>query len=82
MSSRRRFTLKQRVAMRWIAGGENAICALCGDPLPEGWHADHRTPWIRGGPTLVSNADVTCARCNLRKGARYGSSPMARKSSP
>jgi hypothetical protein len=33
---------------------------------------------------LVSNADVTCQRCNLRKGARYDnrSAPLATKSSP
>jgi 5-methylcytosine-specific restriction endonuclease McrA len=68
--SRRRFTLKQRIAMLWASGGDNAVCAICGEPLPEGWHADHRKPWSRGGATVASNGDVTCPRCNLRKGAR------------
>jgi 5-methylcytosine-specific restriction endonuclease McrA len=67
----RRFTLKQRLAVLWAAGGDNAVCAICGEPLPEHWHADHRVPWAHGGETLASNGDVTCARCNLQKGARY-----------
>ena len=78
----RRFTLKQRLSILWKSGGENAVCAICGEDLPEGWHLDHRVPWARGGETIASNGDTTCARCNLRKGARYdGTPPVATKRS-
>jgi hypothetical protein len=33
------------------------------------WHADHRTPWSKGGKTTVENGQVSCSTCNLSKGA-------------
>jgi hypothetical protein len=33
------------------------------------WHADHRTPWSKGGKTTVENGQVSCSTCNLFKGA-------------
>jgi hypothetical protein len=33
------------------------------------WHADHRTPWSKGGKTTVDNGQVACSTCNLSKGA-------------
>jgi hypothetical protein len=32
------------------------------------WHADHKTPFSRGGLTTVENGQVSCAECNLLKG--------------
>jgi 5-methylcytosine-specific restriction endonuclease McrA len=32
---------------------------------------DHIVPWSWGGPTVVSNLQVLCRRCNNSKGARY-----------
>ncbi len=44
-------------------------CALCGDALHPGWHADHRIPWCRTGRTIVLEMQALCGPCNLQKGA-------------
>lgn len=38
--------------------------------LVPGWHADHVSPFSRGGATDVANGRALCARCNLAKGNR------------
>lgn len=45
-------------------------CVDCGRPLEPGWHADHRTPWSKGGPTDIANGAALCPDCNRRKGDR------------
>ena len=35
----------------------------------DNWHCDHRVPWSQGGKTTVENGQVSCAACNLAKGA-------------
>jgi hypothetical protein len=35
----------------------------------DNWHADHRVSWSKGGKTTVENGQVSCAVCNLSKGA-------------
>jgi len=42
-------------------------CAICGDELPEDWHADHIKPHSKGGQTSVHNMQPTCPQCNLQK---------------
>ena len=45
-------------------------CAVCGKAFAiEAMHADHRTPWSKGGQTVLENCQMLCAECNLRKGA-------------
>ena len=49
---------------------QQATCAVCGEPLQPGWHADHVRPVSAGGETGPANGQALCARCNLAKGAR------------
>ncbi|MCD8334786.1 MAG: HNH endonuclease [Clostridiales bacterium] len=44
---------------------------MCGETFPfEQMHADHITPWSRGGKTTPENCQMLCRDCNLRKGAQ------------
>lgn len=63
--TRRRFNTGERVALLLRSGFR---CALCGEKLGPGWHADHVRPISRGGSTAVWNGQALCAACNLRKG--------------
>lgn len=76
MTERRRFSDRQKAAMYAAAGGRCQCdgCRACesqgcGSPLTEGWHADHDTPWSRGGKTLLTNARALCPPCNIAKGS-------------
>lgn len=64
--NRRLFTRRQRNALYLAADG---LCQNCGNPLEAGWHADHRTPWSKGGSTRTPNGRALCPACNLRKGS-------------
>lgn len=66
MSTRRTFNLSQR---RTLFDQANGLCRECGQPLPQGWHADHVVPFSRGGETAVDNGQALCPPCNIRKGA-------------
>lgn len=63
----RRFSSRQRTALYLAADGN---CAECGVVLARGWHADHMTPYVAGGPTDVINGQALCPPCNLIKGAK------------
>jgi len=73
MTEPRRFTKRQRIALWLAADGQ---CSLCGKPLPSAWHADHVTPYSRGGATDVLNGQALCPTCNLRKGRRMPKSEL------
>lgn len=64
---RRRFSTKQRVALYLLSRGK---CAVCGQPLAPGWHADHKKAWSKGGTTDVINGQALCPQHNLQKGAK------------
>lgn len=66
MPERRRFNKTQRAHLYRQANGR---CESCHAPLGPGWHADHDTPWSKGGPTRVQNGRALCPDCNLRKGS-------------
>jgi len=51
---------------------DNGICQVCKRTFTEGgpdYHIDHIFPWIKGGPTILSNLQLLCSKCNLLKGA-------------
>ena len=46
-------------------------CAICGKEFEfEQMHADHITPWSKGGKTISENCQMLCRDCNLKKGAQ------------
>lgn len=62
----RRLTSKRLRNALWLqAGGK---CSICGDDLPEDWHADHIVPHSVTGRTNVHEMQALCPACNLRKG--------------
>jgi superfamily II DNA or RNA helicase len=63
---RRRFNRGERVALYLANDGR---CGICGAELDSGWHADHVTPYSRGGRTDITNGQALCPTCNLMKGA-------------
>lgn len=45
------------------------ICPCCGKRYEiEEMHADHITPWSKGGRTIADNCQMLCADCNRKKG--------------
>jgi superfamily II DNA or RNA helicase len=61
----RKFSKKQKQALYLFSGG---YCQNCGNLLPKDWHADHKTPYSKGGKTDVINGQAFCPHCNLVKG--------------
>ena len=50
---------------------QNGRCAVCGRAFDlSDMHADHITPWSKGGHTTPDNCQMLCRDCNLRKGAQ------------
>lgn len=49
---------------------QRGCCAWCGASLAGGFHRDHRVSLAAGGSNEISNIDLLCAPCNLRKGAK------------
>lgn len=55
-------------AALWYAA--NGSCQICGKPLPDVWHADHRVPWWYSQRTNVHEMDADCPACNQQKGGQ------------
>lgn len=68
---KRFFSKNQKVDLYLAANGR---CQVCGCKLPSNWHADHITPWAKGGETDVSNGMALCPTCNLRKSNKMNES--------
>ena len=61
----RQFTLKMK---RAAYERQKGICAKCGKHFEiNEMHADHITPWSKGGKTIAENCKMLCADCNRRK---------------
>ena len=64
---KRAFTDQQRLAIYQMYQG---ICQDCNEHVEFGdYHADHKTPHSRGGVTKITNGQVLCSTCNLKKSA-------------
>lgn len=85
-----KLTKTQRATLAAMFGG---VCAYCGQPLGDRWHADHKEPVLRGyaptssdNPTgilhvhrdAIENLMPACAPCNLDK-ASYSIDQWRRK---
>jgi hypothetical protein len=49
---------------------DGEVCVYCGNSDGP-FHFDHVFPWSRGGEHTVDNLVISCAPCNLEKGARH-----------
>jgi hypothetical protein len=71
LDPQRAFTHAQRQVI-WLRDGKTCQVRTHCDGIEcdwDNWHADHRTPWSKGGATTVENGQVCCPSCNLAKGA-------------
>ncbi len=51
-----------------IFARDKGVCCICSKKVTEHtWHADHITPWIKGGKTTMKNGQLLCIKCNLHK---------------
>lgn len=58
--------MKRRVYER-----QNGKCAICGEQFDlKQMEADHITPWVEGGATVVENCQMLCLEDNRRKGSK------------
>jgi superfamily II DNA or RNA helicase len=65
MTEPRSFSSQHRLQLFSDSGGR---CAICTAPISlMDFHADHITPWSRGGRTTITNGQALCKSCNLRK---------------
>jgi len=72
----RNFSEAQR---REIYVRDEGKCQLCHLDLGIDWHCDHVKPWVRGGRTVISNAQALCKTCNLKKGSKMTTKKDHRK---
>lgn len=56
--------------VREVYRKQRGLCASCGASLKDGFHRDHRVPLVAGGSNDITNIDLLCGPCNLRKGSK------------
>jgi hypothetical protein len=64
--------LKSKKQRYWIWLSQGGHCAICGIfvDCDENYHIDHMKAWSKGGATELSNLQLLCPSCNLKKGDR------------
>lgn len=70
-----------RVAIEAMWCAQHGRCAYCACHL-DAYHIDHKTPISRGGGNEIENLQLTCGRCNMRKGAMTHEEFLACKRRP
>lgn len=68
MKAQRCLRSKRLRALLWKEA--EGKCQLCGDPLPESWHADHMIPYVFSQRTNVHEMQALCPACNRKKGSK------------
>jgi hypothetical protein len=70
--NQRLFTHEQRLVIYRRDGGICQLKVKCNGEKCEWdkWETDHKTPWSKGGKTVVANGQVACLLCNSSKGDR------------
>jgi Restriction endonuclease len=63
-------TLRSKKLRAILYYSQEGKCAICGNELPEDWHADHIVPWVVTNDTNVFGMQALCPKCNLSKGAK------------
>lgn len=56
--------------VRLLLASQNGLCWWCSAPVGDKYHVDHRIPVSRGGTNSPENLCISCAECNLKKGAK------------
>lgn len=65
MTEPRYFSAIQRIELFSRSGGH---CQSCGAVITlSDFHADHITPWSKGGKTTLANGQALCRACNIKK---------------
>jgi hypothetical protein len=68
--SRRAFSLPDRI-LAWYESGGKCQTPGCMNKINfQDFHADHISPWAKGGQTTLDNLQVLCPQHNLSKGAK------------
>jgi len=67
--------LRNRALRNALYRSTDGRCAICGEPLPDNWHADHIEPWALTHRTNVHEMQPLCPQCNQRKGATVSHVP-------
>lgn len=62
-------TLRSKRLRSALFAATDGLCAVCGEELRAGWHADHEEAWTDTETTNVHEMRATCPTCNLKKGA-------------
>lgn len=62
-------TLRSKKLRAALYAAHDGKCAVCGELLPDDWHADHIVPWVVSQRTNVHEMQALCPRCNHQKGA-------------